>query len=115
MRIAYRFMISLSLIFTLLTQIEAQDRRGANPQGVPETITAFASTDRVRFTGAASIVQMNLEVYTQAGVKLFDLELKGGNVLDWPLENGRAERFSPGSYLCVLTVKNLSGRISQKI
>src|SRR5262249_5233285 len=44
-----------------------------------------------------------------------DLEMKRGNVLDWHLEDGQAEHIKSGSYLCVVTVKNLSGKLGQRI
>jgi len=44
-----------------------------------------------------------------------DTEQRGGNVLDWHLQGGAGERVADGVYLCVLTIKNLSGRLSQKL
>jgi hypothetical protein len=35
------------------------------------------------------VVQLRLEVYNEAGQKLFDTELHGGNVLDWRLDDGK--------------------------
>ena len=58
---------------------------------------------------------MRLEVYGANGEKLFDNEIRGGNVIDWHLQDGQAERLSDGSYLCVVTSKSLSGRMSQKL
>jgi len=58
---------------------------------------------------------MRLEVYLADGQKLFDLELKRGNVLDWYLQDGQAERLGEGSYLCAVTAKDLSGKLTQKI
>jgi hypothetical protein len=58
---------------------------------------------------------MRLEVYNEAGQKVLDTELHGGSVLDWHLLSGAGERVAEGAYLCVLTVKSLSGRLSQKL
>ncbi|HYX30868.1 MAG TPA: hypothetical protein VE863_20185, partial [Pyrinomonadaceae bacterium] len=90
----------------------------ANITGPPTsslTITAAASSDRVRVTGPSSIVQMRLEVYAPTGEKLFDEELRGANVFDWHLQNGQAERLSAGDYACVVTAKAVSGKLTQKI
>jgi hypothetical protein len=78
-------------------------------------VTAAATVERVRFVSPGSVVQLRLEVYNETGQKLFDTELHGGNVLDWHLQNGLGERLASGSYACVLTLKNLSGRISQRV
>src|SRR5713226_8256475 len=79
------------------------------------TITAYAIGDHVRFTAPSSVVQIRLEVYNSIGKKLFDNEVRGGNVLDWHLQDGQAEPLADDSYLCVITVKSLSGRITQRI
>src|SRR5262249_22694590 len=78
------------------------------------TITASASGERVRFAASSSVVQIRLEVYDSVGNKLFDIEVRGGNVLDWHLQDGQAEPLSDDAYLCVITVKSLSGRITQR-
>jgi hypothetical protein len=79
------------------------------------TVTAKATSERVRFTSPNTVVQLRLEVYDEAGQKLLDTEQRGGNVLDWHLQGGAGERVVDGVYLCVLTSKNLSGRLSQKL
>ena len=78
-------------------------------------VTAAATAERVRFVSPGTVVQVRLEVYNETGQKLFDTELHGGNVLDWHLQNGLGERFVAGSYACVLTLKSLSGRMSQRV
>lgn len=98
----------------------------ANPQEtVPSTplesiasaplVTATATAKRVRFVSPGSVVQLRLEVYNEAGQKVFDTELRGGNVLDWHLLDGSGERVAAGSYASVLTTKSLSGRLSQRM
>ena len=92
--------------------------QGQNPASGPRsntTVTAAATGDRVRFTAPATVVQMRLEVYNANGEKAFDNEVRGGNVIDWHLHDGKAEQLSDGSYLCVVTTKSLAGRMSQKL
>ena len=78
-------------------------------------VTAAATAKRVRFVSPGTVVQLRLEVYNETGQKLFDTELHGGNVLDWPLQDGAGQRLAAGSYACVLTIKSLSGRLSQRV
>jgi len=85
------------------------------PTLVAPLVTAAVTAERVRFVSPGSVVQLRLEVYSTAAQKLFDTELHGGNVLDWNLQDGAGERLPSGSYACVLTIKNLSGRLSQRI
>jgi hypothetical protein len=82
---------------------------------VISTVTASATAERVRFTSPNTVVQLRLEVYDEAGQKLLDTEQRGGNVLDWHLQGGAGERVADGVYLCVLTIKNLAGRLNQKL
>jgi hypothetical protein len=60
-------------------------------------------------------VQIRLEVYNSTGKKLFDIEVRSGNVLDWHLQDGQAEALTDDAYLCVITVKSLSGKLTQRI
>jgi hypothetical protein len=69
----------------------------------------------VRITAPASVLRMHVEVYAAGGEKLFDQEIRGGNVFDWHLQDGQAQRLVPGSYVCVVTAKSVSGRITQRI
>src|SRR5438094_10471006 len=114
MRMPSRLLICLLLIFSLLRSAIAQDNKAPNPQHSAVTITASASGEHVRFTASSSIVQTRLEVYDSVGKKVFDIEVRGGNVLDWHLQDGQAERLADDTYLCVVTAKSLSGRITER-
>ncbi len=78
-------------------------------------VTATATAKRVRFVSPGTVVQLRLEVFNETGQKLFDTELHGGNVLDWHLQDGAGQRLPAGSYASVLTIKSLSGRLSQRV
>jgi len=103
------------LCFALLTTAAAQDSPSASAQRSSLTITAAAHGERVRITAPASVVQMHVEVYAPGGEKLFDQEIRGGNVFDWHLQDGQAQRLAPGAYVCVVTAKSVSGRLTQRI
>ena len=103
------------LICALLTTALAQGSTSATVQTSTLTITASAAGDRVRITAPSSVVQMHVEVYAASGEKLFDQEIRGGNVFDWHLQDGQAQRLAPGNYVCVVTAKSISGRLTQKI
>src|SRR5882724_4523238 len=97
----------------LLTTAVAQNSTTAQRSAL--TITAAATADRVRITAPSSVVQLHVEVYATSGEKLFDQEIRGGNVFDWHLQDGQAQRLAPGNYVCVVTAKSISGRLTQKI
>src|SRR3989440_9622649 len=86
-----------------------------NPPETAQIVAASATSERIRIAAPSSVVQLRLEVYDDAGQKLFDTEQRGGNVLDWHLQNSSGERVADGSYLWVVTIKSLAGRFSQKL
>jgi hypothetical protein len=106
-----RSLLSVLVSFLLWSPVLAQ--KGNSPATV--VVTATAAAGHIRFAAPSSVVQIRVEVYDAAGVRIFDDEVRGGNVLDWHLQDGQAEQVADGSYLCVVTAKGSSGRISQKL
>ncbi|MEP6570600.1 MAG: hypothetical protein ABJC10_12580, partial [Acidobacteriota bacterium] len=107
-------------MFVLFSPTLAQEKRALTekplePVAAGSLVTATATVERVRITAPASVVQMHVEVYASGGEKLFDNEIRGGNIFDWHLQDGQAQRLTAGDYVCVVTVKNISGKITQRI
>src|SRR5882672_5243025 len=115
MRTLFQFVIRFTLIVCLVNVAVAQDSGPANTRKTSVTVTGSASSGRVRFTAPSSVVQIRLEVYDSAARKLYDIEVRGGNVLDWQLQDGQAEPLADQTYLCAITVKSLAGKITQRI
>ena len=115
--ISFSCRLGASLLVVMLGShhVVAQEHNVATNSKSMSAVTAAASGARVRFTASSTVVQMRLEIYALTGEKLVDNEIRGGNVIDWHLRDGQAERLSDGSYLCVITGKSLSGRLSQKL
>jgi len=106
---------SLLSLILLFSTAQAQSVITKSEKSAGVTITASASGEHMRFAAPSSVVQIRLEVYNATGRKLFDNEVRGGNLLDWHLQDGQAEPLADGAYLCVVTVKSLSGKLTQKI
>src|SRR5688572_16103842 len=77
------------------------------------TITAAATHERVRFVAPSNVVRLQVQLLSEFGSTLLDVNSKG-NVFDWTLHDGNGQLLGDGAYLCVVTVKSLSGRISQR-
>ena len=112
-----QFCASSFLLFCLLSIGRAQ---GEQPGSVPQkpsqtnpTVTAAATAERVRFTAPSNVVRMQLQIISESGQVLFDVSSKG-NVLDWSLQDSSGQRLQ-GSYLTMVTVKSLSGRLSERV
>jgi len=93
----------------------AQEASVKSSRASAPTVTVTASPEFVRFTAPGNTTAMRVEVYSDEGERLFDSAEHAGNVFDWPLHDARADRLGDGSYLCVVTVKNLSGKVNQKL
>src|SRR6266550_7757036 len=109
--------LSVALLLTLCTLSLAlgQEMTKTVTPDKTQIVTASTTAERVRIAAPSAVVQLRLEVYDEAGQKLFDTEQHGGNVLDWHLQGSSGERVADGTYLCVVTSKNLTGRLSQKM
>jgi len=112
-----RLCASSFVILCLLCTALAQDQQPGNVapkiSQTNTTVTASATTERVRFTAPSNVVRMQLQVISESGQILFDVSSKG-NVLDWSLQDSSGQRLQ-GSYITVVTVKSLSGRLSERI
>jgi hypothetical protein len=108
------FLLLLTVLLLATSSAFAQDK--IPPVGEANvSVTTSATSERVRFSAPSAVVQLRLEVYDGVGQKLIDTEQRGGNVLDWHLQGSNGERVAEGTYLCVVTIKSLSGRLSQKL
>ncbi len=109
-RITFAICSGLALIIGVSTAASAQEEsRAASP-----SITAAAATEQVRFISFEKITHLRLEVFSTAGERLFDSDFKSGDLLDWDLRDQHGQRLADGSYLCVVTVKDPTGRLSQR-
>jgi hypothetical protein len=109
-----RMAASLLLLFSVFnTPIHAQERPPES-RSAP-IVTATVRAGRIRFTAPSNTTAMRLEVYAEDGQRLFDSGFKQGTLLDWAALDQQGQRYPAGSYLCVVAVKSLSGRVSQKL
>src|SRR5437870_9635669 len=108
-----RLLVCLFLVLSAGGLIVAQSVRTNTSQSAP-VITVAGASDRLRFTGLATVVQMHVQIYSEVGELVFEVSAKG-NVLDWTLQDGAGQRLGNGSYVCLMTVKSLSGKLSQRI
>ncbi len=112
-----RLFISAALIPVIANVLWAQEQNPIvlrPPTTTIITASATTSSDRVRITASSSVVQIHVDIYRIDGVRVWDSEIHG-NVFDWHLQDGQGQRILPGDYACVVTVKNIAGRITQKI
>ena len=89
-----------------------RSQEAARPaQAAAPTVTATATSAGVRFAAIGAVSRTRLEVYDAAGSPVFDSGFLPGNVRDW---GASAAGLADGTYACVLTSRELSGRLSIK-
>jgi len=88
----------------------------ATKTGAPPdpTVTVSISDKGVRFAALGGVGQMRLEVFNASGESLYNSDFQSGNVRDWALEDKLGQPLADGSYLCVVTFRDLSGRLGIK-
>src|SRR5262245_24985231 len=110
--------LSLWLVILALSAVCAQAQSLAQPTANVRSpipwVTATATNELVRLAAPAEVYEMRLEVFTDSGKKVFDSDFQSGNLIDWLLQDQQGQRLADGSYRCVVTVKDLAGRLIQK-
>lgn len=109
---------TFSLMFLLLAgsvlAFAQSDRTGKSTTRPDPTVTISVSAKGVRFAALGSIKQMRLEVFNASGDPLYNSAFQSGNIRDWALEDKLGQRLSDGAYQCVITVRDLSDKLSIK-
>lgn len=114
---AARRLISLSLLVLSLSLQSSAAEAPITPKGLETpapTVTVSATPAGVRFATPNRVARLKLEVLSGRGEELFEVSSKG-SVLDWSLQDGQGGRLAEGSYVCVLTVEDVSGQITQRL
>jgi hypothetical protein len=106
--------LCLAVWFVLAAGVRAQTAETGQTQLPVTVVTASIAGEQARFTAPAGVAEMRIEVFTAAGEKVFDSDFKPGNLIDWPFHDQQGQRLTDGSYRCVITTKDLSGRLAQK-
>lgn len=109
---ATRLTLTLLLAILLCGPVLAQEQAAANTSA--PMVTATAKGQQVRFASLGKVQQMQLEVFDAAGQKVFNSSFISGNLYDWRLIDQQGQRLQDGSYLFIVTVRDLSDQLSQK-
>ncbi len=100
-----------AILFCAGVEADAQSATGAATAG--PAVIVRTSSERIRFTAPSSVVQMKVEIVSGAGVSVFDVTTRG-TVFDWSMKSGDGEAVADGNYVCVVTLKSVNGKLSQR-
>ncbi|MEO8436059.1 MAG: hypothetical protein ABI596_14255, partial [Pyrinomonadaceae bacterium] len=111
-----RSLICTVVVVSLASAIFAQEGpvKPGRTSATTVTVTA-AAAELVRFTAPGEGVQLRLEVYSDMGQPVSDSGFSDGNLMDWNWRGAQAQSgVQDVDYLCLVTVKTLSGRLYQR-
>src|SRR6266567_459240 len=109
------FMLTVLALLTLSVTARAQDAPARETSRVADPDVTISVTERgVRFAALGSFGKMRLEVFNADGTSLHNSDFGAGSVRDWVLDDKDGQGLRDGTYLCVITIRDLSGRLTTK-
>src|SRR6266498_184634 len=96
------------------TSTRTQDAPTREASRVAGPVTISVTEHGVRFAALGSFGKMRLEVFNADGASLYNSDFAAASVRDWVLDDKYGQRLPDGTYLCVITLRDLSGRMSTK-
>src|SRR3989441_7439624 len=122
MRKTHNCMLTVLALLSLSMTTQAQDMtpRAQNapiresPRATGPAVTISVTERGVRFVALGSFGKMRLEVFNADGASLYNSDFAAASVRDWVLDNKDGLLLPDGTYLCVITIRDLSGRMITK-
>src|ERR1041384_5549922 len=109
------FSLSLLLLSVPAIALAQTEPRAKLPAPIPDLpVTDSVSAKGVRFAAPGRLGQMRLEVFNAAGESRYNSEFQPGTVRDWAVRDNQGLALPDGLYLCVVTIRDLAGRLSLK-
>jgi hypothetical protein len=107
-----RTSVCLVWIFCSSTALLARQQTVPTDPKTP-VITAANAGEKVRFSSVGSTAQIRMQILAADEASIFDSGWRDRNVLDWSSETvGR--QLGAGSYRCVVAVKDLDGKVTER-
>src|SRR5687768_6560874 len=115
MKYITRLIVSLSLLVCLSAAVSAQTPAEPKPPSSASVTVAVSLTGAgLRFTALGPVRQTRLEIFDAAGAPVFDSGFLSGGVRNWSPQQAGQTTPVDGTYQCVVTARDLSGRLSLK-
>src|SRR2546422_9466875 len=107
-------MFTLLALLTLGVTARSQDAVSRDSSRAGPAVTISVTERGVRFAALGSFGKMRLEVFNADGRSLYNSDFAAASVRDWALDDKDGQRLADGTYLCVITIRDLSGRMITK-
>src|SRR5262245_59566314 len=110
MSLSHRFIITLLIALLAGAVAQAQNpttptRGGQTAAPAVENVQIIIQSQQVRIAARSSVVEMQLQIFDQAGAVVYDSGLLTGSELSWALQNANGEAVPSGLYAYSLSVR----------
>jgi hypothetical protein len=117
MSISKRFAITLLAALFAGVMAQAQNltvpsRGGQTPAPAVEDVQIIIQSQQVRIAARSTVIEMQLQIFDQAGSLIYDSGLLTGSELSWALQNASGESVPSGLYAYTLSVKEANAETS---
>src|SRR5438874_1204065 len=107
--------LTMVALLTLGVTARAQDSPARESFRAAGPAVTISVTERgVRFAALGSFGKMRLEVFNADGTSLYNSDFAAASVRDWAFATQEGQPLPDGTYLCVVTIRELSGRMITK-
>src|SRR5256884_5452783 len=115
MKKVQNYMLTLLVLLASGMTAQAQDAVSRETSRAAGPAVTISVTERgVRFAALGSFGKMRLEVFNADGTSLYNSDFAAASVRDWVLDSKDGQLLPDGTYLCVITIRDLSGRLTTK-
>ena len=102
------------LLFGNIAFAQNQSAASSQPPASHAVTASVSSAGVIRVTSPEAVLNIRLEVYAAGGNVVYDSGLRQGSVIDWKVGDA-ASPLVDGSYLLVITIRDLQARYRQKL
>jgi hypothetical protein len=106
--------IFLTPVLLLACAAGASAQADAQPAAPAPAVTIAPTAKGLRVVAVGSVKQIRLEVFGEGGDTLYSSGFQAGNVRDWGMADRQGQPVPDGSYLCVVTFRDVSGRVGMR-
>jgi hypothetical protein len=104
----YSLLLAITFICAMFCIAHAQTPRVS-------TVNVKTESERVRISAEGDIVELRLEVVSEAGEVVFESGAITGHTLDWNMRDASGERVVAGTYMATVTFRNGAGKSRKRV
>ena len=104
----FSLILATALICMLFSIAQAQTPRMA-------TVNITPDSDKVHISAQGDVVEMRIEVVSEAGDVVFESRAISGSTLDWNMKDSQDERVAAGTYMVTVTFRTAAGKSRKRV